>query len=215
MRYPGDSINFVLPISHEDGSLPNVTTAPLITILYLGTLQAVVTAAPMTLIQGTRLVYAYAWNSSDQQNGDYLAIVSYAADGNTFNGQFLSKVELGDTNITGTVALDGTVAKDATVAKDQTVAHITDLESISPDQSEAVLAIKAKTDTLPTTPAAQSDVTDLTQFLTDIHDAVLGSWIVDKTQNPKQLSFRRLDGTTLATFSVTEDGNSAARTKTS
>jgi len=38
-------------------------------------------------------------------------------------------------------------------------------------------------------------------------------WSVDKTQNPKVLTFKRLDGTTLASFQVTEDSSSAARTK--
>ena len=38
-------------------------------------------------------------------------------------------------------------------------------------------------------------------------------WIVDKTQNPKILTFKRLDGTTLTSFQVTEDSSSAARTK--
>jgi len=38
-------------------------------------------------------------------------------------------------------------------------------------------------------------------------------WSVDKTQNPKVLTFKRLDGTTLASFQVTEDSSAAARTK--
>jgi len=46
-----------------------------------------------------------------------------------------------------------------------------------------------------------------------VHDAQLGTWSVDKTQNPKILTFKRLDGTTLASFQVTEDSSSAARTK--
>ena len=36
---------------------------------------------------------------------------------------------------------------------------------------------------------------------------------LDKTQNPKILTFKRLDGTTLTSFQVTEDSSSAARTK--
>jgi len=98
------------------------------------------------------------------------------------------------------------------VAKDASVAHLTDLATINPNTSSVILAIQAKTANLPAIPAAQSDVTALVQFLTDIHDTVLGTWIVDKTQNPKVLSFLRLNGSTLATFTVTEDDNSAART---
>jgi hypothetical protein len=181
-------------------------------VINLTTGAAVVTAAAMTLVAGTCLVYSYVWNTAGMLNGDYLAVVSYAADGNTVNGQYLDQIRLGDTNIPGQVALNATVALDATVAKDATVAHLTDLATINPNTSSVILAIQAKTANLPAVPAAQSDVTALVQFLTDIHDTVLGTWIVDKTQNPKVLSFLRLDGSTLATFTVTEDDNSAART---
>ena len=76
-----------------------------------------------------------------------------------------------------------------------------------------MLAIKARTDTLPANPASQDSLTTLLSLLTDVHDAQLGTWSVDKTQNPKILTFKRLDGTTLASFQVTEDSSSAARTK--
>jgi len=163
-------------------------------------------------LPGTTLVYSYLWNTAAAANGDYLAVVSYAADGNTFNGQFVERIRLGDSRITGAVALDATVAHDATVAKDATVAHLTDLATISPNTSTVVLAIKAKTDLLPANPASGDALTLITSLLTDVHDAQLGTWSVDKTQNPKVLTFKRLDGTTLASFQVTEDSNSAART---
>ena len=212
MIYPGDTHQIVFSLSHANGTTPSVTTAPLVTVINLTTGAAVVTAAAMTLVAGTCLVYSYAWNTAGMLNGDYLAVVSYAADGITVNGQYLDQIRLGDTNIPGPVALNATVALDATVAKDATVAHLTDLATINPNTSSVILAIQAKTANLPAIPAAQSDVTALVQFLTDIHDTVLGTWIVDKTQNPKVLSFLRLDGSNLATFTVTEDDNSAART---
>jgi hypothetical protein len=66
-------------------------------------------------VRKQRKVYSFAWNTAGNLNGDYLAVVSYAADGNTFNDQFVEKIHLGDTYVTGPIALDATVA------------HITDL----------------------------------------------------------------------------------------
>ena len=212
MLYPGDIRTFLLSLSHTDGSAPTVTTAPLITVIRLIDGVSVTTAQAMVLVTGTSLVYAYPWNTAGLANGDYLAVVSYAADGATINGRFLENVRLGDTRVTGLVALDSTVAHDATVAKDATVAHLADLATINPSTSAAVLGIKAKTDTLPTNPASQDSLLALTQLITDVHDVSLGTWVVDKTQNPKVLTFRRLDGSVLANFQITEDTNSATRT---
>jgi hypothetical protein len=131
MIYPGDTHQIVFSLSHANGTTPSVTTAPLVTVINLTTGAAVVTAAAMTLVAGTCLVYSYAWNTAGMLNGDYLAVVSYAADGNTVNGQYLDQIHLGDTNIPGPVALNATVALDATVAKDATVAHLTDLVTIA------------------------------------------------------------------------------------
>jgi len=144
-------------------------------------------------------------------NGDYLAVVSYAADGITVNGQYLDQIRLGDTNIPDRwpQRYRGTQCH-RRQGRDRGSSHGSGDDQ--PNTSSVILAIQAKTANLPAIPAAQSDVTALVQFLTDIHDTVLGTWIVDKTQNPKVLSFLRLDGSNLATFTVTEDDNSAART---
>jgi len=88
MIYPGDTHQIVFSLSHANGTTPSVTTAPLVTVINLTTGAAVVTAAAMTLVAGTCLVYSYAWNTAGMLNGDYLAVVSYAADGNTVNGQY-------------------------------------------------------------------------------------------------------------------------------
>ena len=148
---------------------------------------------------------AYAWNTAGLTNGDYLAVVSYAADGNTFNGKFLERIRLGDTNITGPVALASLVALNSTVAKDATVAHITDLQTINPNTSTVVLAIQSAVNALPNTLASQDSISLLTSLLTDVHDGQFGTWSVDKTQSPKVLTFYRLDDSVLATYGVTED----------
>jgi hypothetical protein len=214
MIYPGDVYHLIFSLSHTDGTTPSVTTPPLVSVISLATGMVVTSLSAMTLVAGTNLVYAYPWVTSGLPVGNYLAVVSYAADGNTINHQFLEKLRLGDTCVSGPVALDATVAKDLTVAHDSTVAHLSDLATISPNTSTAVLAIKAKTDSLPTDPVSQATITALASTVGDLHDAVLGTLIVDKTQNPKVLSFYRLNGTLLAKFTVTEDGNSAARTVT-
>ena len=70
------------------------------------------------------------------------------------------------------------------------------------------------TKTTAATPASQDSLTTILSLLTDVHDAQLGTWSVDKTQDPKVMTFKRLDGTVLATFQVNEDASSAARTAT-
>jgi len=213
MIYSGDTYNFLLSLNHTDGTVPSVSVAPLITIVQMGSNLPVASAQAMTLVPGTTLVYAYAWSTAGVADGDYLAVVSYAADGATINNRFLERVRIGDSRITGLVALDQTVARDATVAKDATVAHQTDLAALNPANSATVLAIKAKTDSLPINPASQDTLVTLLGLLTDTHDASLGTWTIDKTQNPKVMNFLRLDGSVLASFQVTEDSNSAARTR--
>jgi hypothetical protein len=203
--YPGDNYTILFSLSNANGSTPNVTTAPLLTVIQLSTGNPVVSAQAMTLVTGTTLVYSYPWNTTGLQNGDYLAVVSYAAGGNTFNGQFLEQLRLGDTNITGPVALAANVALNATVAKDATVAHLTDLATINPNTSTVVLAIQSAVNAIPNNLATQDSVNLLVSLLTDVHDGQFGTWSVDKTQSPKMLSFYRLDGSVLATYAVTED----------
>jgi hypothetical protein len=96
--------------------------------------------------QETTQVYSFAWNTAGNLNGDYLAVVSYAADGNTFNDQFVEKIHLGDTYVTGPVALDATVA------------HITDLVTVNPNTSTVVLVIQTAVNALPTNLASQDSV---------------------------------------------------------
>jgi hypothetical protein len=213
MIYSGDIYNFVLSLTHTDGTTPNVTVTPLITIIQLSTNLPVATIQTMTVITGTAVAYSYAWNTVGVSDGDYAAVVSYAVDGTTINNRYLERVHVGDSRVTGPVALDATVAHDATVAKDSTVAHITDLGAIDPANSATILAIKAKTDTLPVNPASQDTLNTALALINDIHDVSMGTWTIDKTQNPKILSLHRLDGSVLVSFQVTEDSNSAARTK--
>jgi hypothetical protein len=203
--YPGDTYTLLLNIPPVSGAAATVTTAPLVTVIQLSTGTPVVSAQAMTLVAGSMTVYSYSWNTASLQNGDYLALVSYAANGVTYNGVFLEQLRLGDTNITGPVALAANVALNATVAKDATVAHLTDLATINPNTSTVVLAIQSAVNAIPNNLATQDSVNMLLSLLTDVHDGQFGTWSVDKTQSPKVLTFYRLDGSVLATYAVTED----------
>lgn len=212
MTYPGDLKNLVLSITNSAGTAPSVTVAPVISVIRLSDLTTVVNAQAMTMMAGTQAVYFYAWNTFNAQNGDYVAIVSYAADGITISGRLLQVVTIGDSRITGTVALDATVAKDSTVAKDATVAHFTDLATVSPDNSITVAAIKAKTDNLPVDPASLTVLNAIAANVQDLHDSNGGTWTIDKTQNPQVLTILRPSGAVLARFQLTDSSTATNRT---
>lgn len=215
MIYPGDIKNLILSITRSDGTVPVTTVNPVISVIRLVDQVTVVSSQPMTLIAGTQAVWFYAWNTANAQTGDYVAIVSYASDSLTISGRFVEAIRLGDTRITGTVALDSTVAKDATVAKDSTVAHLADLATISPDNSETVQAIAAKTANLPVDPASLTALSTAIQNVQDLHDYNNGTWTIDKTQNPQVLTILRPSGGVLVKFQLTDSGSATARTPTS
>lgn len=213
MIYPGDLVRFFLSITNTDGSDPDVTVAPVITIVRARDGQAVVTAAAMTLVAGTQKLYQNIWDSAGVEDGEYYALVSYVADGVTVSNRFLNNVRLGDSRVTGVVALDATVAKEGTTAKDATVAHASDLAGLNPDNSSAVQSIKAKTDLLPNDPASETTLASVLALLVDLNDATLGSWRIDKTVNPQTITFLRPDGSTLASFSLSESDTESLRTR--
>lgn len=211
MIYPGDTKNLVLSITKTDGTAPSVTVAPVVSVVRLIDQVVVANSQPMALLPGTQAVYFYAWNTTGASNGDHVAVVSYASDGIAVSGRFLEQLYLGDSRITGVIALDATVSKDATVAKDTTVAHFTDLATVSPDNSVTVLAIKAKTDNLPVDPASLSVLSLVSQNVQDVHDYDLGTWTIDKTVNPQVLTILRPSGGVLARFQLTDSVTSTNR----
>ena len=214
--YPGDIYTFLLSITVSSGAAPNVTVVPQLQILALpggsGVLGSPVT---MTLLAGTQAIYVYQWSiPTNQVPGDYCAIISYASDGITVSSRFLDQIRIGDSRITGVVALDSTVAKDLTVAKASVTAKTSDLASISPDTSATVLAIKAKTDSLPTNPASEDLASTILSRATDARDGILGTMNIDRTVSPVVLTILRVaDSSLLATFNLTEDSTSTSRTR--
>jgi hypothetical protein len=215
MIYPGDLYTFVLPITTPTGVAPNVTATPVITIVSLATNVAIISSLPMTVITGSsNQIYVYYWNTTSLSNGDYLALVSYGTDVVTVNSQLLEKVTLGDTFITGVLALDATVAKNATVALDATVAHQTDLAALNPNNSSVVLAIQAKTNNLPADPASNTVLSTILSTVTSTNNAVLGTWVVNKQVTPNILTFFAPDNSVIATFNLTDSTMSSNRTRT-
>jgi hypothetical protein len=210
VNYPGDKYTFVFPLQNPDGSAPQVTSAPTINILNLATMTAVL-AAPgqMTAMPGTQYVYTYTWNTALVSTGQYVALISYVANGAAMNNRFLEKLQLGDTYLTGPVALDATVAKDATVARDATVLHRADYTS--PDNSGAVNAIVSAIGSLPQILSTQDQHSALAQLTQDIYDATLGSWVINKNTNTMSL-FRRSGGALLAQFSLANSNANSSRT---
>ena len=213
MYYPGDTYTFTIFITTPTGAAPTVTTAPTIQIINAGTGATMLgSAGTMTLIAGTTAVYTYVWNIPTGAKGKYVAVASYVANGNTFSSFPFESVSIGDSYISGSVALNATVAKDGTVAKDSTVAHLTDLATISPNTSTVVLAIKAKTDLLPSIPAAQSDVQAVQADTDFIKGMVAADMSVNRNVIPRTLTYT-YNGVVLATYTLTDDSNSSGRTQ--
>ena len=212
MIYAGDVHPFLLSLTKPDGSNPTVTSAPVITIVRVSDNSAKVTAQAMSLITGTQKIYTYTWNTVGAEDGDYVAFVSYVADGITVTNRYLDRIRLGDSRITGVVAQDSTVAKDATVAKEATTAGA-DTVALLPNISSDVAYIRQGIDTLPAAPANETTLQALLTLLQDIKDAELGTWTIDKSVSPKVLTLSRLNGDVLAHYHLSEDDQSAVRAK--
>jgi len=180
-------------------------------VVQLSTGTSVLAANPMALLVGTQAVYTYSWSTTGMLVGDYASIVSYAADGVTINGRLLEVFHLGDTNITGPVALAATTAQQDTVALDATVAHLTDLATINPNTSTVVLSIQAKTSNLPSDPVSYATLATLLSNVQGIHDYQFGTWTIDKTQNPNVLTILSPAQAVLASFTLSDSTTATQR----
>ena len=200
MIYPGDIHVFTLPL---DGQ--TVSSAPVIAVVNLITGEAVISPpAAMTLVPGSS-VYKFLWSTAGLSDGEYLALVSYATDAQTWNNRFLETVRLGDSRVTAETAREATTAKEATAAKDATVMHQADF--VKPDDSPLVQGMYAKLEMFPTNPASADAVAALLAVLTDVSDALLGNWDIDKTL--RVMTLFRQNGNRLRAYQL---GNSAQHT---
>ena len=204
MTYPGDIYFLIFPLMRADGTVPTLALAPLLTIVNLQTGAMVLSPSPqMTLQSGMAGTYVYRWDTSGLSDGTYLAAVTYAADGVVFTNQLLESIRLGDSRVTGQVALQATTAKDTTVAKDATVMHAADY--IYVDTSATMAAILAALGGVSTATA----LTALATTVQNISDGTLGTWIVDKVANT--LTMRRPNGATLAVFALLNTSTQSSR----
>jgi hypothetical protein len=76
------------------------------------------------------------------------------------------------------------------------------------------LAIKAKTDNLPATPADNAVLTTVATNVQDLHDFNSGTWTIDKTQNPQVLTILRPSGAVFLKLQLTDSSAATVRMPT-
>lgn len=136
----------------------------------------------------------------------------------TISNQVISlkdELHVGDSNITGQVALQSTVALNATVAKDATVFKATSYVTPSNDPlvqqiATAATAIQADTDGLVALTGSLGSGT-LAGLIQDLYDAAYGGISIDQTQNPPVMSIKRINGTVIATFQLVNNNTATQR----
>jgi len=147
------------------------------------------------------------WNTTGMDDGNYLALTSYTANEVTVTQRLLGKVQVGDTRLTGKVALEATAAKDLLIAKAATTVQA--FAYVSPNSSLILQDIWEKVDSIPACPASQTALASLLSLLTDIKDQTLGSWVANKRMNT--LTFLRENGQVLKVLKLTNDDSLASR----
>jgi hypothetical protein len=151
--------------------------------------------------------YEYVWNTTGMDDGNYLALTSYTANEVTVTQRLLGKVQVGDTRLTGKVALEATAAKDLLISKAATTVQA--FAYVSPNSSLILQDIWEKVDSIPACPASQTALASLLSLLTDIKDQTLGSWVANKRMNT--LTFLRENGQVLKVLKLTNDDSLASR----
>lgn len=125
------------------------------------------------------------------------------------------ELHIGDTYITGQVALQATVALAANVALDSTVMHAS--QYVAPANDPTVQSISNQSTTiLSNTSATASTIGSLAAgtmsgLIQDIYDNVFGSWNIDQTQNPPVLYIKRINGDVIASFQLINTNTATQR----
>jgi hypothetical protein len=205
--YSGESYSFLLFLMRNDGTPLQVTPLPLLTVVRLADEQPVVSQAEMQRLEDMPGAYEYVWNTTGIDDGNYLALTSYTANEVTVTERLLGKVQVGDTRLTGKVALEATAAKDLLIAKAATTVQA--FAYVSPNSSLILQDIWGKVDSIPACPASQTALASLLSLLTDIKDQTLGSWVANKRMNT--LTFLRENGQVLKVLKLTNDDSLASR----
>jgi hypothetical protein len=136
----------------------------------------------------------------------------------TVSNQLISSssiLHVGDSYITGPVALDATVAQNSTVAKDSTVFKTTSY--VSPTNDTTVQAINSAVTTIlansntSTTLLGTLSAGTLSGLIQDVYDNLFGSWSIDQTVNPPILYIKRINGTQIASFELVNNNTATQR----
>lgn len=217
MYYPGDRVPFLISLARADGAEPDVTSAPRITIVNTYDNQALdldgvgVKTAAMMLIDGSDALYSFVWDTGGILDGTYVALVGYASDGVTVNGRLFGTVQLGDSRVRGEVALAANAARRTDLPDKDAVMLKTDF--VQPADDLSIQAILAKTAALPENVASAEAVASVAALAADLHGVALGTWTINRNVVPNRLALHRLDGTVLAEYDLTNNGQQSARTR--
>lgn len=125
------------------------------------------------------------------------------------------ELHIGDSFITGQVALNATVAQNSTVAKDATVFKASSYVAPSNDPtvqtintSVATILANSTTEVALLGTLAQGTVAGLLQ---DVYDNLFGSWSIDQTVVPPVLYIKRINGTVIASFQLVNNNSVTQR----
>jgi hypothetical protein len=176
----------------------NVTAVPILTV---NTTTGVVTCADA----GTALVVGTLGTGS-------VASIS------TVSNQTLSltdRLHVGDSYITGQVALNATVAQNATVAKDATV--MKSVQYVAPQNDPLVQTINTAVQTIFTNSNNEAALLGtlsqgtLCGLVQDIYDSTFGTWTIDQTQAPPILYIASVGGVQIASFQLINNASTTQR----
>lgn len=208
MHYPGDILVFVLSLQAEDGTAPTVSGTPTCTVINALTGTPLTSPAlSLTAVSGTAGLYSGSWNSAGAPQGLYLALVSYATNTETVNGKLLTTIQLGDTYVTGRVALDATVAKDVSVAKAAYTLQKADY--VPPDQSTLLQNISTGLSALASNLPSLSLFNQLLQSVGNLSDFLFGNWTINKQTN--EMIYFRENGAQLKKYLLSNSANESSR----
>jgi hypothetical protein len=125
------------------------------------------------------------------------------------------ELHVGDSYVTGPVALNATVAQNSTVAKDATVMKSS--QYVAPQNDPTVQTIAAQTNTINNNTAATSTLLGtlaagtLSGLIQDIYDYSFGAWRIDNTVSPPVLYISRINGTPIASFTLQQTVSATQR----
>jgi len=146
-----------------------------------------------------------------QGSGNFIAT-------NTVSNQIVSltdQLHIGDSNITGQVALQALVALNSTVAKDATVFKASSYIAPGADPTIQVMATELAT-VFTNSAAAATLLGTLSQgtlsgLIQDVYDYSFGSWNIDQTVNPPVLYIKRINGSVIASFELVNNSSHTQR----